>query len=266
MSTFNPAMQPPAPGAGLHAHRFIHVVGTSVFVDDRRADDGWHAHFLGTIDGADGMVACWGVDVPHGHDPSDGAAVDLYSYFGRASEIDWLVAGRAVQLVEWARTHRFCGRCGSETTALPAERAMRCPACGLLAFPRLAPAMITLVTRGEAGPEQEVLLARGVAFRAPVYSCLAGFVEPGESLEQAVVREVREEVGVEVDDVRYWGSQPWPFPHSLMIGFTARWTGGDIECDPSEIVDAQWFRRDAMPPLPPHISIARKIIDGWARS
>ncbi|MFZ9629807.1 MAG: NAD(+) diphosphatase [Ilumatobacteraceae bacterium] len=266
MTTFNPAFQPPA---GRTAQRFIHVVGSSVFVDDRPADEAWPQHFLGLLEPSTApsstteVVACWGVDVPHGDDPSYGAALDLYSYFGRSSEVDWLVAGRAVQVVEWARTHRFCGRCGTPTEPQPAERAMRCPACGLLAFPRLAPAMITLVTKGDAGPDQQVLLARGVNFRAPMYSCLAGFVEPGETLEGAVIREVREEVGVEVADVRYWGSQPWPFPHSLMLGFTARWVGGEIECDPSEIVDAQWYRRGELPPIPPNISIARKIIDDW---
>ena len=143
------------------------------------------------------------------------------------------------------------------------DRSMRCPACGLLAYPRLAPAMITLVTKGEPGPEQQVLLARGVQFRSPMYSCLAGFVEPGESLESAVVREVKEEVGVDVADVEYRGSQPWPVPHSLMIGFCARWTGGEIQCDPTEIIDAQWYTRDALPPIPPAISIARKLIDEW---
>src|ERR1043166_3282205 len=183
--------------------------------------------------------ACWAVDVPGDRDPADGAAVDLYSFFGRSSEVEWLVAGRAVQIIEWARTHRFCGRCGTPTELAPGERAMRCPACKLLAFPRLAPAMITLVTRGE-GDEQQALLAQGVQFRGPMYSCLAGFVEPGESLEQAVVREVFEEVAVTVGNVTYRGSQPWPFPHSLMIGFRAEWQAGEIECDPTEIVDAQW--------------------------
>jgi len=127
----------------------------------------------------------------------------------------------------------------------------------------LAPAMITLVTRGEPGPDQEALLARGVQFRAPLYSCLAGFVEPGETLEGAVIREVREEVGVDVGMVRYMGSQPWPFPHSLMLGFRAQWIGGDIVCDPNEIVDANWYRKDALPNIPPGISIARKLIDAW---
>ena len=195
---------------------------------------------------------------PPVHDPADGAAIDLRSFFGRAGEVEWLVAGRAVQLVEWARTHRFCGRCGTPTEQQAGERAMRCPACGLLAFPRIAPAMITLVTRGErgvAGPRRAV--------PSPMYSCLAGFVEPGESLEGAVVREVREEVGVEVGNVRYWGSQPWPFPHSLMVGFTAEWQSGEIDIDPAEIVDARWFRRDELPTIPPPISIARKLIDAW---
>ncbi|MCB0956984.1 MAG: NAD(+) diphosphatase [Ilumatobacteraceae bacterium] len=259
MASFNPALVPPdSPDGHIAVHRYIHVVGATVFVDDRPADPTWPVHFLGMLDDE----ACWGVDVPHGEDPSYGAATDLFSYYGRASEPEWLVAGRAVQLVEWGRTHRFCGRCGTPTEIQEHERAMKCPACGLLAFPRLAPAMITLVTRGE-GDDRQALLARGVQFRAPMYSCLAGFVEPGESLEEAVIREVREEVGVEIGDVRYWGSQPWPFPHSLMIGFTAEWVSGDIVCDPTEILDAKWFRRDELPNVPPRISIARKLIDAW---
>ena len=139
---------------------------------------------------------------------------------------------------------------------------MRCSECALLAFPRLAPAMITLVTCGE-GDAQEALLARGVQWTTPMFSCLAGFVEPGESLESAIVREVREEVSITVRDPRYFGSQPWPFPHSLMIGFRAEYEAGEIECDPSEIAEAAWFRRDQIPMVPPPISIARKLIDAW---
>jgi NAD+ diphosphatase len=256
MSSFVPSHRPPADSP---RHRYFHVIGGSVWEHDEVADGSWGVHFLGMLDDS----ACWGVDVPAGADPADGAAVDLFSYFGRAGEVEWLVAGRAVQLVEWARTHRFCGRCATPTEPAANERAMRCPACGLMAFPRLAPAMITLVTRGEPGPEQEALLARGVQFRMPMYSCLAGFVEPGETLEAAVVREVHEEVGIDVRDVRYWGSQPWPFPHSLMLGFRAEYAGGEIECDPSEILDAGWYRKDTLPPIPPGISIARKLIDAW---
>jgi NAD+ diphosphatase len=251
VSNFSPAHQPPDE---VGAHRYVHVIGASVFVSDRIEIDGADVHFLG-VHGAEGV---WAVDVPQGEDPSYGAALDLYSYFGRSTDVEWAIAGRAVQIAEWARTHRFCGRCATATERSEADRSMRCPSCGLVAYPRLAPAMITLVTRGD-----EALLARGVQFRAPMYSCLAGFVEPGESLEQAVVREVREEVGVEVGNVSYQASQPWPFPHSLMIGFRAEWVSGDIVIDPTEIVDAQWFRRDELPSIPPRISIARRLIDDW---
>jgi NAD+ diphosphatase len=252
---FRPLLEPDQEPA---SHRYIHVVGAKVFIDDRLAEDGWGVHFLGMH----GDVAVWGVDVPHGGDPGYGAEMDLYSLFGRVSQLEWAIAGRAVQLVEWARTHRYCGRCGEETAVAPGERAMKCPACGLLSFPRLSPAIITLVTRGE-GADEEALLAQGVNFRGPMYSCLAGFVEPGETLEQCVQREVFEEVGILVDNVQYVASQPWPFPNSLMLGFTARYVSGDILCDPKEIADAQWFSRGALPSIPPGISIARRLIDGW---
>jgi NAD+ diphosphatase len=136
----------------------------------------------------------------------------------------------------------------------------------LLSFPRLSPAMITLVTRGEPGPDQQALLARGVQWQVPMYSCLAGFVEPGESLEDAVVREIREEVAITVERPHYFGSQPWPFPNSLMIGFRAEYESGEIECDPTEIMDAGWYRRDELPMIPPGISIARKLIDHWVQA
>ncbi len=267
MSSFTPGVAALADTAG--AHRYFHVVGACVFVADHIATAhsgaGDAAHFIGLLDedADEGSIACWAVDVPEGEDPSDGAALDLYSLFGRTSEPEWIAAGRAVQIAEWARTNRFCGRCATPTEPVAGERAMRCPACGLMAFPRVAPAMITLVTRGDAGPEQEALLARGVQFRGPMYSCLAGFVEPGETLESAVVREVHEEVGLTVGDVRYVASQPWPFPHSLMIGFRAACAGGDIVCDPVEILDANWYRRDDLPQIPPRISIARRLIDDW---
>jgi NAD+ diphosphatase len=241
-------------------HRYVHVIGASVFLDDRPAEEGWVHHVVGIVGGD----VWWAVDVPDEvEDPSYGAALDLYSFFGRSSPGEWLAAGRAVQVVEWARTHRFCGRCGTPTEPSPGERGMKCPACALIAYPRLAPAMITLVTRGDPGPEQEALLARGSNFPMPMYSCLAGFVEPGENLEGAVVREVREEVGITVDGVRYMGSQPWPFPHSLMIGFRADYVEGDLVLDETEIADAQWFRRNALPQIPPGISIARNLIDAW---
>ena len=134
---------------------------------------------------------------------------------------------------------------------------MRCPRCGLSAYPRLAPAIIVLVER-----DDEVLLARGRGF-GRMYSAVAGFVEPGETLEQAVHREVCEEVGVALGAVRYFGSQPWPFPHSLMIGFFADWASGEIAADGVEIVDANWYRPDHLPEIPPALSIARRLIDDW---
>ena len=254
-TSFRPSHEP-APGAV--DHRYIHVIGSKVFIDDRPAEDGWEHHFLGMH----GEVACWGVDVPHGQDPAYGAELDLRALFGRVSETEWAIAGRAVQLVDWARTHRHCGRCGEKTSPAENDRAMVCPACGLMAFPRLAPAIITLVTRGE-GDEMQGLLARGANFPVPMFSCLAGFVEPGENLEQAVAREVEEEVGIVVDGIEYVASQPWPFPHSLMLGFRARWVSGDIVCDTREIAEAAWFDRNDLPMVPPAISIARRLIDDW---
>lgn len=210
-------------------------------------------HYLGGLDG----VHCFAYAVdaepalPEGH-----AVSDLRSLWSTVSEQLWAVAGKAVQIVDWDRTHRFCGRCGTPTERVDADRSRRCPACSLSAYPRLAPAVICVVERGD-----ELLLAHGTRFPAPFYSALAGFVEPGESLEGAVVREIREEVGVEVENVRYYGSQPWPFPHSLMIGFHATWKSGEIVIDPSEIADARFFPKDDLPLIPPPLSIARTLID-----
>ncbi|MGH2389429.1 MAG: NAD(+) diphosphatase [Chloroflexota bacterium] len=196
--------------------------------------------------------------------PSDALAVDGSSFrsiralFGALPDDLLAVAGRATQLLTWDRTHRFCGQCGAPTEHLPGERAMRCPACGHTAYPRLSPAVIVQVTRGD-----EILLARGVNFADGMYSTPAGFVEPGETLEEAVAREINEELGITVRDITYFGSQPWPFPHQLMVGFTARWARGDIRIDPTELADARWFTRDAMPNIPTPISISRRLIDHY---
>ena len=137
---------------------------------------------------------------------------------------------------------------------------MRCTRCGMMHYPRLSPAAIVLVRNGD-----QILLAHSPGFPKGLYSVLAGFVEPGESIEEAVVREVREEVGIEVTNVRYFGSQPWPAPNSLMVGFTADYTGGSLIPEPGEIEDAAWYTADDLPPLPPRLSIARAMIDDFVK-
>ena len=255
---FVPLLAPPDTPV-LSATRWFCVRGADVAILDAPPAGALQSQFLGML----GTAPCWAVDVPTDDSVDAGLFRDLRRLWGEVPEIEWTIAGRAVQIVEWVRTHCFCGRCGTATEPSAGDRSMRCPSCSLLAYPRLAPAVIMLVSRGGVSRGGEVLLGRGRNFPLPMYSCLAGFVEPGETLEQAVVREVREEVGVAITNVRYQASQPWPFPHSLMLGFTADWVSGDIMIDESEIVDAQWFTADTMPMIPPPISIARKLIDGW---
>lgn len=210
---------------------------------------------IGELDGH----ACWAVELGADARPSEGMVFeDLRGLFYRVDEDFFRMAGRAKQVVGWHATHLFCGRCGGKTEPAPGELAMRCTRCGTMHYPRLSPAAIVLVKRGE-----HLLLARSPEFPQGLYSVLAGFVEPGESIEAAVVREVREEVGIEVTNVTYFGSQPWPFPNSLMIGFTADYTGGDLTPEPGEIEDAGWYTADNLPHLPPKISIARAMIDDF---
>jgi NAD+ diphosphatase len=186
---------------------------------------------------------------------------DLRSLYGRLATDEYALAGRGLQLIDWDRTHQFCGRCGTHTELRSDERSRQCPACALVVYPRLAPAVMALVRRGR----DEILLARSPRFAPGMYSALAGFVEPGETLEQCLHREVREEVGITVTNLRYFASQPWPFPHSLMIAFMADWAGGDIVIDEVEIVEAKWFRIADLPQLPQPISIARRLIDAAVR-
>jgi NAD+ diphosphatase len=183
----------------------------------------------------------------------------LRALFGALDDAQFALAGRALQIIEWDRTHQFCGACGAGTVARNSERSRECPGCGLVAYPRLAPAVMGLVRR-----KRELLLARSPRFAKGVYSALAGFVEPGETLEQCLEREVYEEVGIRVRDVRYFASQPWPFPHSLMIAFFAEHDTGEIQIDGAEIEDARWFdveNIENLPRLPARISIARRLID-----
>ena len=168
------------------------------------------------------------------------------------------VAGVAVQLVDWERSHRYCGVCATPMVRASEDRAMRCPHCQHACYPRVAPAVMVRVLRDEA-----ILLARAPRFPEGMYSVLAGFVEPGETLEQTIHREVHEEVGVRVENLRYLASQSWPFPHSLMIAFSADYRSGEIRVDGEEIEAADWFRPDCLPRLPGKISIARRLIDDY---
>lgn len=206
-------------------------------------------HYLGTLGGHD----CWALRLDEA--PAGWKRTPLRAaMMGLPAPLMGL-AGRAAQVLEWERAHRFCGACGTPTERLLHERAAKCPACGHVAYPRISPAMMVLVWR-----PGELLLARAPHFAPGMYSALAGFVEAGESIEECIEREVEEEVGVQVADLAYYGSQSWPFPHSLMIAFTARWTGGEIVPQPGEIEDAQWFPIDRLPQIPPRFSISGHLI------
>ncbi len=181
---------------------------------------------------------------------------ELRPLLGLLDEDVYSAAGRAFQIVHWVRTHQFCGRCGDRTRMKTEERALECPHCGLVIYPEMSPAIIVAVVRGS-----EILLARAHRFRNAFYSVLAGFVEYGETFEETVRREVREEVGIELKNIRYFGSQPWPFPNSLMVGFIADYASGEIRPDQSEIVDAGWFTSNNLPGLPRTGTIARRLID-----
>ncbi len=209
-------------------------------------------HYLGRFDDC----ACHVVDMTDDALPDGLALKDLRQIYGAIDDDLFVLAGRAVQIAAWDRTHRYCGRCGAPTEAKTNERAMVCTQCGLMNFPRLSPAVIVLVER-----EDKILLARSPHFATGMYSVLAGFVEPGETLEETVVREIKEEVGIDVANVRYVASQSWPFPNSLMLGFTATYASGEIVIEPTEIEAADWFTADAMPPIPGRISISRRLID-----
>jgi NAD+ diphosphatase len=208
--------------------------------------------FLGTLRG----LPCYAAAIDGDSGPADWVFQDLRSLFSRIDDVVYEVALTAVHLVEWDRNSQFCGACRAELKPRIDIRAKECTQCRRLEFPRLSPAIIVLVEKGDT-----LLLARSARFAAPFFSVLAGFVEPGESLEEAVHREVKEEAGIAVKDIRYFGSQPWPFPDSLMIGFTAQYGSGEIKIDEEEIVEANWYHIDNLPQIPGKLSIARQLID-----
>lgn len=213
---------------------------------------------VGELGGSRCVAASVGAEVPA---PQGCGWMPLRASFRVLSPGEFRMAGRASEIVEWERAHRFCGRCGGRTAASGEALARRCTHCGSLHYPRLSPAVLVSVTRGD-----RILLARSPHFPPGMFSTLAGFVDPGESLEETVVREVREEVGIEIGGVRYFGSQPWPFPSSLMVAFTAEYAGGELAPDPAEIEEAGWYAADQIPIVPPEISLARALIDDFVRA
>jgi NAD+ diphosphatase len=267
---FTPAVQPPEPAEDGKPVTWYVFCGYRLLVDEReghvRLPQGPSLPELGLVPERQQFLGwlddqpCYAVEVAADASPPAG-----WQFHGLRTLLDvldedqfWL-AGRAVQIVDWDRTHQYCGRCGARTDYHPHDRARVCPSCGLTHYPRLNPAMIVAVVRGD-----QILLARSHRHPPGRYSVLAGFVEPGETLEECVAREVKEEVGLDVVNIRYFGSQPWPFPHSLMIAFTCEAPNGEIELDETEMAEAGWYRAGELPLVPPPPTISRRLIDWFA--
>lgn len=221
----------------------------------------WHIppeaewHFMGQYSGYwdESPVMAWALNIA----PDNYAWVDVRGVLGALTPVGFDLLGRCMQVLEWADTHRFCGRCGATMKAhARGERARVCGPCGSSVYPRINPCVIAIISRGD-----ELLLAQATRFTNGMYSALAGFMETGESAEQTLIREVREEVGVEISNIRYHASQSWPFSSSLMLGFFADYAGGEIVCQEDEIADAQFFHYQHLPLVPPKGSIARALID-----
>ncbi|MDE0886609.1 MAG: NAD(+) diphosphatase [Myxococcota bacterium] len=226
----------------------------SVETIDALGIDAVRTQYLGAWDEA----PCFSAELPADFKPPTGFATrDLRMLFGAFEPELHTLAGRAVQVMEWDRTHQFCGACGAPTELSTSDRSRACPDCAIPMYPRLAPAMIVAVERGD-----EILLGRSRNFPPGIFSVLAGFVEPGESAEEAVIREVYEETRIVVEDVRYFGSQAWPFPNSLMLGFTARYKSGSVDTDhDDEMEAANFFHVDNLPTtFPGEISISQWLL------
>ena len=215
--------------------------------------------YLGSLDG----ISCYAAEINNNNDVLDGFALKSLRelFFGQMEEKLVWIAGQANQLVDWNRSHQFCGKCGRPTEDGQEERAKVCPRCHLINYPRVSPAVIVAVIKNN-----QILLANNIRFKSGYYSVLAGFVEPGENLEECVAREIKEEVGISVNNIRYFASQPWPFPNSLMVAFLADYAGGEIKTDNTEIKEAGWFTADNFPAIPPRITIARHLIDYFINS
>jgi NAD+ diphosphatase len=210
------------------------------------------AIYIGDMDG----IPCYAGNLPREDGvPTPYKIEALRPLYGKLPQDFTRTARFAVHLMHWDRNTRFCGVCGSATQDKAEERAKVCPSCKTLFYPRIAPAVIVAILDGK-----KILLAHNKRFTAPIYSLIAGFIEIGETAEQCIEREIMEEVGLKVKNIRYFSSQPWPFPDSLMLGFTAEYAGGEVKADGDELLDAGWFCPPDMPVLPTTDSIARKII------
>ena len=188
--------------------------------------------------------------------PSSYLFQGLWQLITQINEATFTLAGRGYCLIHWARTSQYCGRCGTQNQEKLDERAKQCPNCGFITYPRISPAVIVAIIK-----DNQILMARNKSFKTNYYSVISGFVEPGETLEECVKREIKEEVGIEVKNIQYFGSQPWAFPDSLMVGFVAEYAGGEIKIDNEEILEARWFTPENLPSLAAKSTIARRLID-----
>jgi NAD+ diphosphatase len=212
--------------------------------------------YLGTIDGKESYMACLterAVPEGQGH-----VLMPLRKAYGAIDDEWYWLANRAYHLINWKQRNLFCGCCGAAMNSSADEVALVCGGCKNIVYPRISPAVIVAVTKGD-----EILLAHSARFIGPMYSIIAGFVEAGETLEECVRREIMEEVGLKVRNVKYVSSQPWPYPDSFMIAFTAEYEAGEIKIDQKEITDAGWYTRHNLPELPSRVSVARRLIDAW---
>jgi len=215
-------------------------------------EDHFPRHFLGVLDGR----PCFAVDLPGDTPPPSGFSWRaLRSLLGYVDESAFQLAGRACQVVQWDRQHRYCGRCGAGTVVVDSDRSRRCENCDEHFYPRLSPCVIVVIRRGE-----HCLLASNARWEGRFYSALAGFIEPGETAEQALHREVMEEVGIQVANLRYFASQPWPFPGQLMLGFHADYLAGEIQVDGEEIIAADWWHYTDLPPHPEKTTLSGQLI------
>ncbi len=204
-------------------------------------------------------IPCYSIDLePETEIPNRFSLIGLRDLFDHVDVDLFTAAGHAFQIVHWDRMHQFCGKCGAPAEHALSERAKICPDCEAVYYPKINPAVLVAVRKGN-----KLLLARNKKRKQGFFSVLAGFVEPGETLEECVMREVREETGIEIKNIKYFASQPWPFPNALMIGFTADYAGGELKVDNHEIAEAAWFTPSNLPTIPGRISIARKLIDSF---